>query len=818
MNIDPRIDEKLVEWEKGGCVLTAEQLCANAPELLQAVKLRMHERRWANELLASPETEQLQPAPESSRNPSRTQTFIPGDQPPAPTPSPRPSPQVPQIPGYHVLEQLGHGGMGVVWRAEQLSTHRIVALKLMSMGAIGSPKDYSRFEREVELAASLEHDNIARVYDSGQHQGIYFYAMELIGGDALDNFVHQMGLTERGILALHRQVCLAVQAAHQRGIIHRDLKPSNIMVTRAGTPKLLDFGLAKLIESSGAKNVSIDGEVMGTVVYMAPEQARGEVDKLDTRSDVYALGAILFELLTGKLPHDPEGSLFVRLQRIGSEPARRPRAVGKSIDAELEAVLLKALAHEPNDRYATAGEFGEDLRRYLASEPLLARQHTTFYLLKQSIKRYRWRLSALAAALLVVIVATASYIYYITDAHRQIKSALFSEEKHRQRSDLNALRAAEQRTIALGTVQNLVYAAQRQLGNGETEIALRKKLIDLANEGLRKISEAARESDLEIDRTSAGALAQIGDIFAQSGNIHDAQQAYEEADRRLEAVGNSSVAAKTPWQHDLLVVRARLARLLLSEGHLDAAQNELARANAVMKQYQTPRLSNVQLGRDEWSLIILDADLRNTREDWPGAIEQYQAALKFVLAAPIWPEEPSGRKHDISLSQKRLASALLRAAASPSTTARDESLNKAAKLAADAVQADRALAQSAAAADAPRARLDLAGALTTLAEIQFAAHQLEPARQSANEAVDLADRLVKQMPNQTELLQDLGIANYVLGDVAAAEHNTEDAAKAYGRCIATLSKSVSDGGLAKSKQVTAILTSAKKKRQALPAR
>ena len=318
------------------------------------------------------------------------------------------SQDTPQIEGYEITGQLGEGGMGVVWRAVQLSTGRAVALKLLGAAAFGSQKARARFEREVELTARLEHPNIPRLYDSSLRHGVYCYAMELIEGVALDKYVENHHLAQRQILELMRTVCEAVQHAHQRGVIHRDLKPSNILVTPDGQPRVLDFGLAKtFLEDDAHLTISVEGQVAGTPVFMSPEQAAGRQSQLDTRTDVYTLGVILFHLLTGQFPHDPSGAWHEVTRRICEQEIKRPREITKAVDRELEALLLKALARDPQGRYASAAELAQDINNYLSGEPLAARTPSTIYFLGKRLRKYRVPVtvgSVLVAVLLGVVV------------------------------------------------------------------------------------------------------------------------------------------------------------------------------------------------------------------------------------------------------------------------------------------------------------------------------------------------------------------------------------------------------------------------------
>nr|MBC8373824.1 protein kinase [Planctomycetota bacterium] len=325
----------------------------------------------------------------------------------------------PKIEGFRVTGQLGAGGMGAVWRAVQLSTQREVALKILHVGRFGSKRARIRFEREVELAARLEHPNIARVYDSGLHHNDYYYAMELVDGAGLDKYVETNNLTPKQVFALIRTICRAIAHAHGFGVIHRDLKPSNILVTPDGQPHVLDFGLAKTLEPDESSiQVSIEGETSGTPAFMSPEQAAGHHSKVDGRTDVYSLGVITFRLLTGEYPHEMSGSHFEIIRRIVETEARRPRDLSETIDREIEAILLKALAHDKDDRYDTADQMADDIGNYLSGKPIMARAPMPLYRLRKAARRNRTAL-LIGAAVALLIAGIALFAYHkISDAER----------------------------------------------------------------------------------------------------------------------------------------------------------------------------------------------------------------------------------------------------------------------------------------------------------------------------------------------------------------------------------------------------------------
>lgn len=317
---------------------------------------------------------------------------------------------MPQVEGYQLVALLGQGGMGTVWRGRQLSTHREVAIKFLRGGAFGSGTARRRFEREVELAGQLQHPHITRLYHSGVHQGAYFYAMEMVDGQPLTDHVATHRLGRREMLMLFQKVCQAVGYAHHRGVIHRDLKPSNILVDAEGEPRLLDFGLARDLADGRQTTLSQDGAAVGTLAYMAPEQAAGQRARVDTRTDVYSLGVILFELLTGGLPHGPADSDFELQRRIVEQEPPSPRSIDRTIDHELNAIVHKALSHGMEARYANAADFAADIGNYLNREPVRARPLTLGYLLRKRIAKHRQRF-ALALLLGGLMIGALGYAY-----------------------------------------------------------------------------------------------------------------------------------------------------------------------------------------------------------------------------------------------------------------------------------------------------------------------------------------------------------------------------------------------------------------------
>lgn len=323
------------------------------------------------------------------------------------------------IGSYRIVGKLGEGGMGVVYEAEQASPRRRVALKVIRGGAFVDDVRLRLFQREAETLARLEHPNIGAIYESGRTEdGQHYFAMELVRGKTLDEFVGAGGpgspgtLDLRERLALFHVLCDSVSYAHQRGVVHRDLKSSNILVAEGaegagGTVKVLDFGLARITDSDvpGSSILTQEGTVRGTLATMSPEQARGDTNAIDVRSDVYSLGVILYRLLTGGFPYDVNRGSFLDAIHVICETPPIPLrvAAGRPVDADLETIALKALAKEPGERYSSAAALGEDVHRWLTVQPILARPPSTMYQVRKLVARHRWGFGAAAAVFGLVI-------------------------------------------------------------------------------------------------------------------------------------------------------------------------------------------------------------------------------------------------------------------------------------------------------------------------------------------------------------------------------------------------------------------------------
>lgn len=444
--------------------------------------------------------------------------------------------------GEYLLEtEIGRGGMGIVFSAYQASLDRHVAVKLLPMAAVLDPKSIERFKNEARAAAQLQHPNIVPVYSVGELKGIHFYAMRLIEGDSLDQRIAKYNAEQtdpptHSALRQFADVAMALQVAHEFGIVHRDIKPSNLLLDGNGKLWLADFGLARVQKDSGLTAV---GDMPGTMRYMSPEQAQGRNEMVDHRSDIYSLGATLYELLTGmQLIQGEDGPGL--LPKISARPPIRLKSIRPDLPSELQTVLEKALAKHRDDRYTSALEFGNDLRRVVNGEPIGAKLVSPVVLVGRWMAAHSRLVSFLVAACCILAFIVGTTIY-------QFNGQLKHQYQEAQ--------------------QNLDRV--RQLEQGRGEIIDRLALVPGAQDVRRDLiasqiefyeSLATRDANLEADL--AEAYSRNGSLQEERGDIEASIAAYRQAEDLLAKQGKPSP--------ELIVLRAqnrnRLAVVLLQSG------------------------------------------------------------------------------------------------------------------------------------------------------------------------------------------------------------------------------------------------------------
>ncbi len=363
--------------------LTPEDVCENDPSLLQEVRLRWERMRRVNYELDElfPSVDPINREEHKSRNEKI---------------------ELPQLDGYDVQALLGRGGMGVVFKAYQKKLGRFVALKTLLAGAYAGPHELMRFRREVEAIATLRHPNIVQIYDLGGLDGSPYFTMEFVEGGSLSEKLSPSPSDHRRVAELVAILAVTVQFAHKSGIIHRDLKPGNILLTPDGTPKISDFGLARFIDAE--TELTMGGARLGTPGYMAPEQAAGKINEIGPGVDIYALGAVMYRMLTGEPP--PQGRTTAETDRQGTgEESRSPSRINATVPRDLETICLKCLKNNPARRYASAQDLADDLHRFLDGKPIHARPVSAFERFVKLARRHP-AISTLTATMVILTAST----------------------------------------------------------------------------------------------------------------------------------------------------------------------------------------------------------------------------------------------------------------------------------------------------------------------------------------------------------------------------------------------------------------------------
>ena len=470
MTDDPRVLQLLDELLDPQA--TPEAVCTPCPELLPVVRKRWRQMRRLRADLAV--------------------LF------PPPAESPPEEPGLPQIPGYEVEAVLGHGGMGVVYRARQRALDRPVAVKMLLAGPFAGRQALERFRRETAALACLRHPNIVQVYDAGDVEGRPYFTMELVEGGSLARTLSGTPQVARPAAALVSTLAEAVEVAHQAGIVHRDLKPANILLTADGTPKITDFGLARRLGSE--PGLTRTGAALGTPSYMAPEQAQGRTDAISPTTDVYALGAILYELLTGRPPFRAETDLETVQQVTSREPVP-PSRLNSTVPRDLETICLKCLRKEPRQRYTTAASLAADLGRFLRGEAVVARPIGPVTRMARRVRRRPVLSAAVAviALLLAVVVGGGSWVLSERSADRRARAAADA-----------AADAATERAAEHDVDEMVRWLRQSSWREARAALELAKgRRGDRGSAGLRRLDQGDRDLELacRLEAISASAKA-----------------------------------------------------------------------------------------------------------------------------------------------------------------------------------------------------------------------------------------------------------------------------------------------------------------------
>lgn len=516
---------------------------------------------------------------------------------------------------YRLLRKLGEGGMGSVFEAEQPNPTRLVALKVMRAGRFASEHSIRLFEREIQALARLRHPRIASIYEAGcTEDGHHFFTMELASGDTLHDYLSRRNLTVRESVALALKICEAVTYAHQHGVIHRDLKPTNIMVHREtghADVKVLDFGLARVNDDTNTDEALTQaGTVQGTLPYMSPEQVRGNRDEIDLRTDVYALGVILYEMLSGQLPLKLGGLALGEAARVIQQdrPIPLQKAASRRLDADLCTVVHKALEKEPARRYSSASAFADDLSRYLDNQPIQALPPSSVYELRKLVARNKLIFGLVAATVLVVVAFAISASLQAQRIASERDRAVAAERmavEGRQRALAAEGQAAQERNHAVASERKALL---------DRNLALREKQrADAEAATANAISDFLQKDLLE----QAQAVAQAGPNRKPDPDLK-VRTAVERAAARIEG----KFAAQPQVEAS---IRHTLGKTYWNLGLLSNAETHLARALDLRRRH---------LGEDHPNTLASTNDL--------GSLLRVQG--KYVQAEPLLVRTLEGRR------------------------------------------------------------------------------------------------------------------------------------------------------------------------------
>ncbi|HLJ94935.1 MAG TPA: protein kinase [Gemmataceae bacterium] len=508
----------------------------------------------------------------------------------------------PVVPGYEIVAELGRGGMGVVYLAWQCSLQRHVALKMILTGPHAEPMARARFRTEAEAAARLQHPNIVQIHEVGEQDGRPFFSLEYVGGGNLAQKVAGKALPEQEAALLVETLARAMHHIHQRAILHRDLKPNNILLTEDGTVKISDFGLAKLVDRSGGPTRT-EG-LIGTPNYMSPEQAAGNSKKIGVPADVYSLGAILYELLTGRAPFYGTNVLDT-LELVRTQDPVRPRRLRSLVSLDLETICLKCLEKEPSNRYLSALALAEDLQRFGRGEPIQARPIAVWQRLWRSARRRPTLVAKLASAtaLLCVLLVSGWYLRVAGQlAHQRAEERYQNFAQRRNEALFHGLLAPDRGSLFLGA--EATVHAKAAASAAREALALAGIKPGAAAPAVDQSFPASRASEVAADCYTL--LLVLASTRGQHPfPEHGGGERYQEALHLLD--GACKLGFETQAYH------LRRAHLLEQVGEREEARKEKDRAYSLLP---AGALDHFLIGEEQYR-----------RGDWEGASDSFNRTL-----------------------------------------------------------------------------------------------------------------------------------------------------------------------------------------------
>ncbi|MGO9114015.1 MAG: protein kinase domain-containing protein [Thermoguttaceae bacterium] len=722
-----------------------------------------------------------------------------------------------QLGDYMIVREIGRGGMGVVYEARQISLDRRVALKVLPFAAVLDRKQVARFYNEAQAAAHLNHPNIVPVFSSGCDRGVHYYAMQFIEGQSLDLAIRQLrmlsaegppraaneaptqrqtgaetacgysrgwnpvsGAAElkssqffRTVARLGIEAAEALDYAHQCGVVHRDIKPSNLMLDEQGKLWISDFGLARFDANA---SLTATGDVLGTVRYMSPEQVAGKPNMVDPRTDVYSLGITLYELAT--LHEAFAGSdrqAFLRW--ISEEEPRPPRQVNRAILIDLETILLKAIAKSAQDRYLTAKELADDLRRFLEGESILARRANLWDRAGKWARRHRTLAAAAAVSLAVVLVGSLAGTLLIAHEHAETKIALAQAKTSYHEAEENLQRAETHFRQLREVVDRFgAYHAERLKDLPGVEPLRRELLLDTLKyygEFIRYAGDdPTLRADLAVTYSKAAAVSeQIGDNVAAMTAYRQAAEAF----RQLVAAHPTEL----PYQADLALCQNNFGLLLAATGKTQDAEEAYRSALEIQKRLSVEQPDSADFQRD-LALTYGNLGLLARRVNQPArAEENYREAIRIQEQLAAKHADQLEYLHHLAISYNNLS--FLQAKSDPVKA--EESSRKA-----GAIQERLAAAHPA----NTEYQSDLAMSCNNLGALESHNGRTKQAEASYGRAIAIQQQLVRKSPVVARFRRDLAVSHNNLGRVFTRSNQNDRARKSYESARAIMKELVDD--------------------------